>query len=425
MDSDSIALIIAIVILMFFSSFFSASETAFITFNKIKMKNLANTGNKTAKAVLELNENYDKLLTTVLIGNNIVNITMASVSTVLFIKYFQGNGATISTVFITILVLIFGEITPKTLSKNHSDAFCLASCGILKFFCLIFSPLSFIFTKWQDLLAVIVKSSNNTAITDEELITIVDEAKEEGGLDSGESELIKSAIEFNDVTASEILTPRVDIVAVPIDSIPDEITSTFHKSGFSRIPVYDDSIDNVIGILHEKDFYSMILSGKNDIKSVLSKPVFVSKHIKISGLLKIFQSSKCHIALVSDEFGGLLGIVTMEDIIEELIGDVWDEHDEVENLISAEGSDSFIIDCALELDEFAEIFDIKFEDDENDLPQTVNGWLIMKFGNFPEPGETLDLNNIHIEILKVDATKISKIKVKKQPLISNSENSCP
>ena len=317
MDGDSIIMILIMITLTACSAFFSATETAYLSFNQAKMKTLAASGDKRAQMVLSLYNDYDRLITSVLVGNNIVNISLSSISTVLFIKFLGDMGATVSTVIITVIVLIFGEITPKTVSKDFAESFALSTVYAVKAVILIFYPLSFIFGLWQKLVDRISNPPGESTVTEDEIITLVDEAEEGGGIDSDEGELIRSAIGFNDVTAGEILTPRSDVIALNREMPPDEIAEIFMESGFSRLPMCGDSLDDVLGILHEKDFlYSVIHKSDVPAESLLTKPVFVSKHIKIYDLLKLLQDGKCHMAVVSDEFGSLCGIVTVEDIVE-------------------------------------------------------------------------------------------------------------
>lgn len=411
MDTHSIIMILVMITLTAFSGFFSATETAFSTFNRLKIKNMAQSGNKRAAAVIRLDENYDKLITTILIGNNIVNISLTAISTVLFIKFFADMGATISTIVITIVVLIFGEISPKVLAKDHADGYVIATARIIAFLVKVFLPVTFIFSGWRKLLVKVFKSNDNPTFTEDELMTMVDEAKEEGGLGEEESDLIKSAIEFSDVTAGEILTPRVDIVSVTADTPMEEVLSAFIESGYSRLPVCGETIDDVEGILHEKDFFFALHSGKDGFADIMQKPLFVSKHIKIHDLLQLLKTSKCHMAIVIDEFGGMLGVVTMEDIIEELIGDVWDEHDEVENYFIQDGENAIIVDCSAELDDLFDRYDIEPDEDEGEMPQTVNGWLLMQFGNFPDKGESFEYKGIKVEVLDTDAKRVISVRV--------------
>lgn len=416
MDSDSIIMLFVMILLTALSGFFSATETAFSSFNRIRMKSLASAGNKRASLVLKLDDKYDKLITTTLIGNNIVNITLTTISTLFFMRILKNISAdlvaTISTVVITVIVLVFGEISPKTLAKDHADGYVLSVCSIMNGLLILFIPFTTLFAGLKKLLCKIFKSSSVSVTTEDDLITMVEEAEQEGGLNEDESELIRSAIEFSDRTAGEILTPRIEVVAVKEDADPREIMMVFFDTGYSRLPVIGDSPDDIKGVLHEKDFFFAYNSGKQNLQSFYQKPLFVSKHHKVDDLLRDLQSEKCHMAFVIDEFGGLLGIVTMEDIIEELIGDVWDEHDEIETFTMIVNDDgSITMDCAADLDELLDYFDIKYEEDEK--PQTINGWIQMKFEGIPEINETFTYGNLLITVTDCDNKMVKEINVKK------------
>lgn len=414
MDTDSTIMIVIMILLTACSAFFSATETAYLSLNQPKMKTLASSGNRRARLVLELSENYDRLISTVLIGNNIVNITLSSISTVLFIKFFAGLGATISTVVVTVVVLIFGEITPKTVSRDYAESFTMNTVYVLRIITFILYPFSVVFGLWQKLIDKITVPPEDDSVTEEEIITMVDEAEVGGNIDEDEGKLIRSAIGFNDITADEILTPRSDVVYVSEDESNDDIAAAFMESGFSRLPVCGENLDDVKGILHEKDFLYYTKTPGTTLASILTKPVFVSKHIGIYELLKIMQNAKCHMAIVSDEFGSLCGIVTLEDIIEELIGEIWDEHDKVEIDFTEEADGSLTVDCSAETDALFEHFDIEPDSDEpTDQAQTVNGWLISCFGYIPTVGETIDADGLHAVITSADQTKILKAKITK------------
>ena len=411
LDGDSIRTIILMVILIGLSAFFSATETAFNTFNRVRMKNLASDGNKRAATVLKLSEDYDALLSTILIGNNIVNIALASIATLMFIKWFPTNGAAISTAATTVLVLIFGEVSPKSVAKEKPDGFALTVAPIMRALVILFFPLNFFFRVWKKLLAVIFRLDNEDVITEEELITIVDEAQQDGGIDEQEGELIRSAIEFTDADVEEIITPRVDVAAIDKETSFEEITELFHTTGFSRIPVYEDTIDNIIGILHEKDFFYLCRGKGETLENILKKPFFITCHVKISKLLTQFQQEKTHIAVVLDDYGGTMGIVTLEDVLEELVGDIWDEHDEVEEQVVTEHVDGTVTFAGdMRTDELFEHFEIT-PDEEEELPQTVSGWVTMQLGQFPEVGLEFDFEDLHVEVTKVDDKLVEEVKI--------------
>jgi len=418
MDGDSIGKIILMAVLLVFSAFFSASETSFSTFNRIRMKNLAQGGNKRAALVMKYDEKYDKLLNSVLIGNNIVNIALSSIATIFFVDILKNHvndaqslGATLSTVVITVMVLLFGEITPKIIAKSHADKIAMAFVMIIHFIIIILTPLSLIFTGWTKLIMKLFKQSEQDVVTEEELITIVDEAEEDGTIESDEGDLIRSAIEFNDVSAGDILTPRVDIVAIAKDSTMEEIAEAFTKGAYSRLPMYGEDMDDIVGILHEKDFFVAYHGKKDSVADYIQKPEYVSEHIKIADLLQVLKTKKTHMAIVVDEFGGTMGLVTMEDIIEQLIGDVFDEHDEIENDDYQELPDgSFIVKCSADLDDFFDKFDITV-DDEEDMPQTVNGFIQKELESIPHVGDGFDYKNLRIEISNIGPKRVEEIHV--------------
>ena len=320
--------IIALVILIIISGFFSATETAYFSMNKIRLKALAGEGNKSARKALKLSEDMDSLLYTILIGNNLVNIATTAIATVLFIDLLGAElGATIATVVITVVVLMFGEITPKSIAKNVPERFAMFAAPILRPIEILFTPLNFLAAMWQRFVHLFVKTADDHGVTEEELITMVEEAQQDGEIDKNESELIRNAIEFDDIEVEDIYTSRVDIVGVEVDDSNEDISKQFEK-GFSRLPVYSDTIDNIIGVLNRKDFSAMKKTGAK-LTDVMSEPIFVVPSLKISELLRTLQSKKSHMAIILDEFGGTVGIVTLEDILEELVGEIWDEHDTV------------------------------------------------------------------------------------------------
>ena len=415
-------LLVAMLVLLAFSFLFSSIETAFSTFNRIRMKSLSQGGDKRAELVLKLDNKYDKLLTSVLIGNNIVNIALSTIATIFFMDVIVNNesvAATVSTVVITIVVLIFGEISPKVIAKENADKYAIALAPVVNFIMIVLTPLSIIFGGWSKLMHKLFHSEDQSTLTEDELITIVDEAEEGGVLETEESNLIKSAIEFNDVCAGDILTPRVEICAISKDDSVQDIAKTFIESAYSRLPVYGEDLDDIIGILHEQDFFIAYHNNNKTITKHLQKPVHVSEHIKMADLLQVLKSKKCHMAIVVDEYGGTMGIVTMEDIIEELIGDVWDEHDEVVNDYKELPDGSYIVKCSTDLDDFFDKFDIIVPPEEEDLPQTVNGFIMKELESFPQVGDSFEYRGISLEIKKIGPKRIEEVKVTK---INNDED---
>lgn len=407
MDGDNLGQIIFLVILIMFSAFFSATETAFSSINKIRMKNMANNGDKKAAAVLELNEKYDKLISTILIGNNIVNITASSVATVLFLVYFPKNGATISTVVMTIVVLIFGEITPKSIAKDFPEKFAMAVVPFVKVLCIILSPINFVFSSWKNLISKVFKNDENRGLTEEELLTMVEEAQDDGGINDEEGELIRNAIEFNDIQVSDVHTPRVDVVAIDENDSREEIDRVFCESNFTRLPVYKDTIDNIIGVINQKDFYNSN-KFKGNIKDIMSKPLYVIPNMKISELLQKLQTNKTHIAVITDEYGGTVGIVTLEDILEELVGEIWDEHDEIVEDFIKTGENEYRVLGSADLDDFFDLFDMKNEFESS----TVGGWITEEMNRFPKVGDSFVYKQLTVTVTKANSRRIYEADVK-------------
>lgn len=421
--SQNIAIyVIILVALLILSAFFSATETAFTSLNRTRLKLLADDGKKSAKKALKHAENYDRLLYTILIGNNIVNLTLATISTLLFsaiITNSESLSATLSTIISTIAVLILGEITPKTLAKEFPEKVAMFVAPIMDFFTIILYPLNLVFTGWKLLLKKIFKFKSEDVITEQELLTYVEEANEDGTLDNNETELISSAIEFNDAEVGDILVPRVNVIAVEENTPMKDIRLVFSEHGFSRLPVYRGSIDTIIGMIHEKDFYAAYTSGATDIKGIVTSMALATEHMKISDLLRSMQKQKVHMATVVDEYGGTLGIVTLEDILEELVGEIWDEHDEVVDYFTKLDDEHYLVDGNAELSEFFEIF--SQEEDEESDSNTVSGWIIERSGDIPPIGYTFDYNNLTVTVTKRTLKKVLEVKVEIRPAEEDAE----
>lgn len=412
MDSHSITLLIVLIISVGLSAFFSATETAFMSLSRIKIKNLAQMGDKKAQRVLRLSENPDKLLSTVLIGNNIVNIASASIATVLFVKYLGDNGATVSTVVMTVIVLIFGEVSPKGIAKEVPEKFAMAVSGVISMLITVFTPFSFLLVKLKDLLSRMFRVEAESGFSEDELLTIVDEAEQDGGLDSNESELIRNAIEFTDHTAQDILTPRIDVTATDVETSAEEMAALFRESGFSRIPLYEETVDNIVGIINEKDFYNHTAQGDKPLREIMQSAMFVPASVKVPDLLAEMQAKKTHMAIVVDEFGGTEGIVTLEDILEELVGEIWDEHDEEEEEdITAVAEDTFTVSASTPVDDFFEEFDVSEETEV----ATVNGWVQSHTGKLPEVGDTFDFEHLTVTVMSVDEQRAEEVQVVVHP----------
>ena len=406
------ALQIAIIIFcIIMSAYFSATETAFSTFNRIRVKNLAEKGNKRAALVLKLSEGYDTLLSTILIGNNIVNILASSMATLLFIHIVKDNdlGSLLSTIVLTVVILVFGEISPKTVAKKMPESFAMFSAPIINFLLIIFFPLTIIFKGLQSLLGKIFKASDDQGMTEEELISIIEEAEEEGDFDKEESTLIKSAIEFGDLEVGEIFTPRIDITAIPKTATAEEIRTTFNESGYSRIPVYEGDLDNVIGILNHKDFYSSSFEDGCDVTELTKPVMYVPKTQKINDLLKDLQKNQRHIAIVTDEYGSTAGLITLEDILEEIVGDIWDEHDEIVEEIKEISEGEYIVSGKANVEKFFE--ELEIEEDEELEALTVNGWAMDALGRIPEVGDVFEANGLSVEVLEMDGRRIENLHI--------------
>ncbi len=402
----------SIIIMLFcliLSAYFSATETAFSSLNKTKLKTMAEKGDKKAAKTFEVSEKYDKLLSTILIGNNIVNIALASLATLFFVNVLkdQDIGATVSTIVTTIAVLIFGEITPKGIAKDMPERFAIFSTPLLRLLMLLFAPLNFIFSMWKRLVSRFIKSDEENKMSQDELLMFVEEVQQEGSIDEEEGELLRNAIEFGERTAEDVLTHRVDIEAVPIDTDKMEVAKMFTQTRFSRLPVYEESIDNIIGVIHQKDLYEDGRITDKPLKEIISEPAFIQRSGKIDDLLKQLQISKSHMAVVLDEYGGTYGIVTMEDILEELVGDIWDEHDEVVEDFKMLDVDTYLVDGAVPVEDFCDFFGVELETESVSL----GGWIMEQMDEIPEEGDTFTYGELRFEVAELEVHRIVKVKV--------------
>ena len=400
--------LIIIVCCIIMSAYFSATETAFSSLNRVRMKSLAEKGNKRAALVLRLSENYDSLLSTILIGNNIVNITSTSVATVLFVRLLgEERGSSLSTLVMTIVVLIFGEVSPKSLAKEVPENFALFSAPILRVLVVILSPANFLFGQWKKLLSLIFKFSRESGITEEELLIMVEEAKQDGGIDEQEGTLIRSAIEFSDLTAEDVLTPRIDVAAVPADATQEEIADIFTETGFSRLPVYRENVDNIVGIIYQKDFYNQIYHTERKLEEIIRPALFIAMGKKVGQLLKELQQKKMHIAVVLDEFGGTAGIVTLEDILEELVGEIWDEHDKVVQEVEQISDREYLVMGSANVEK---LFERLGKEREFDV-LTVSGWVMEVAEKIPAAGEQFRFEDLEITVLEMDDKRVEKVRI--------------
>ena len=421
---DHLPLIIAIIVLVLLSGFFSGTETAFSCANKIRLKTYVTQGKKNAKAVYKFaDEDYDKLVTAILVGNNIVNLTASALGTILFADLLINNqdlAPTVSTIVLTVVVLLFGEITPKYLASVYPEKFCYMAYPLMALFYWILWPLSKIFDFYKSILTKIFKLKKDETVTDEELLSLVDEAEESGALKEDESELVRSALEFDDLKVEDILVPRVNVYAVDVESTMDEVCETFKKTGYSRMPVYKDTIDNVIGVIHERDFFVGYLNGEKEIGHLVQEIAFTTEYTRISALLKQLQKQKIHMAAVSDEYGGLVGIVTLEDILEELVGEIWDEHDEEEVLYGEIAEGEYWVDGRFNLENFFELYEVEMGDREFES-NTIGGWVTEIYGGIPPVGETVAFDDLEIKIVKTTKKKVLKVRSKRVERLEEDE----
>ena len=411
MSPTSGIMLAALALCVALSAFFSSSETAYSAVNKVRLKTMGQGGQRRALIALELAENYDQLLTTILVGNNIVNIAGTSIATVLFTMWLGNMGATVSTVVMTVIILIFGEVSPKALAKESPESVAMAVAVPLKILVKVLGPVNYVFIQWRKLLGKVFKPKEGESFIEEELMTMVDEAQSEGDMDAHEGELIRSAIEFNDQDVLSILTPRVDVTALEDTATLEDAANLFRESGYSRVPVCHEDMDHVVGILHEKDFYASVHDGCQDITAMMKPPVWAPSTLKISKLLKLFQNSQTHMVVVVDEFGGTEGIVTMEDLLEELVGEIYDEHDDVESadVITMEDG-SMLVDGGLQLAELLEELDVEdvYEAD------TVGGWAAEVLGCIPFVGAAFATDELRGLVTQMDRRRVTQMRVWKK-----------
>lgn len=403
-----------IIFLTILSAFFSSSETAITSFNRMRLKNKAEDGDKKATKALEIASNFDKTLSSILIGNTVVNLATTSIVTVLFIDLFGQSGPLLATIFISVVILIFGEILPKSYAKEQADKLILKISSVLSIFIKILYPITVIFLWLRKLINKFLNNNSDSeeSITEDELKCMIDEIEHQGGLEKDESELVQMALDFDEITVEEILTPRVDIIAVEKNEDIQSIQKVLISEKFSRIPVYDKTIDNIIGILLEREFFkNMVLYNNFKMEDNLQKPLFVPQWLKISDVLKELQRHKTHIAIVTDEHGGTMGIVTMEDVLEELVGEIWDEYDEVEQNIIKIDNSTFEVEGSMNVKDMMEYFDISTKHFESE-GKTVGGWAMEQLQKILEPGDTFEYKNIAVTIKEIADQRVTKVTIK-------------
>ena len=400
------------------SAYFSATETAFSSANTTRLRTLAEKGSKNAALALKLLEQYDRLLSTILIGNNIVNIATASIGTVLFVKHYGDAGATISTVVVTVVVLIFGEISPKSIAKDCAEKCAMLSAPILQVLIWVLMPLNLLFSLWKKLLAKVFRLNGDSKMSQEELLMLVDEVQQDGSIDRDEGELLKNAIGFSEQEAQDILIHRVDLAALPVTASKEEVAALFTQTKYSRLLIYQDSIDHILGTVHQKDFYVGCGVTDQPLSAIISPPVFALENEPIRLLLKKLQQAKTHVAVVVDEYGGTCGIVTMEDILEELVGEIWDEHDEEEVFLRKIAPDTYTVDAGMDFDDFAEFFRLKTDSEM----VSVSGWVMEQFGRVPTAGDSFTFDDLSVQVTRVENHRIEEIQVTKHDTTETSDD---
>ena len=402
--------IIIMAVCLALSAYCSATETAFSSANTTRLRTLAEKGSGNAVLALKLLEQYDRLLSTILIGNNIVNIATASIGTVLFVRHYGDAGATISTVVVTVVVLIFGEISPKSIAKDCAEKCAMLSAPILRVLIWVLMPLNLLFSLWKKLLAKVFRLNTDSKMSQEELLMLVDEVQQDGSIDRDEGELLKNAIGFSEQEAQDILIHRVDLAALPVTASKEEVAALFTQTKYSRLLIYQDSIDHILGTVHQKDFYVGCGVTEQPLSAIISPPVFALENEPIRALLKKLQQAKTHVAVVVDEYGGTCGIVTMEDILEELVGEIWDEHDEEEVFLRKITPDTWLVDAGMDFDDFAEFFQLKTDSEM----VSVSGWVMEQFGRVPEAGDSFVFESLTVRVTRVENHRIEEIQVTRE-----------
>lgn len=421
---DNVIFIIILVICVALSAFFSGSENALAAANKLRIKKEAEKGNKKAKTVEYLQDNYPESISTILVGNNLVNIAASSVTTLLAINLGGNNDTslTLGTIIITVVILIFGETIPKILSVEHANKFVYFIAKPLRFCLTIFKPLVFVVTKFIDSISKLwTPKEEEVSMTDEELVDIVETIEDSGQFDEDKSDLIISAIELSDIAAYEIMVPRVDVIGIDID---DDIDSIFEDSNifnYSVVPVYKDSLDDIIGIVKTKDLMKLRLLNKEiDLEKIMKEPEFVHKTKSILDILEEFKETGKFMAVIIDEFGGTMGILTMEDIIEELVGDIWDEKDKIVPDFIQQEENVYDIDGMMNIFDFFELVEYDSKDFESEYT-TIGGWCTEMLEDFPEVGEKFSFENMDFEILAMDERRVEKVRVIIHPIVNEEE----
>ena len=401
---------IIIVFCLLCSAFFSASETAYSALNRNRLRLLAEKGSRRAALAVKLSDDYDSLISGILVGNNLVNIALASAGTVLFVRWLGGGaGPSVSTAAVTLIVLIFGEITPKSIAKDHPERFAVFAAPLLKAVCVVLTPVNFLFSKWKKLIGKLFGGRDNKNVTQEELLLMLEEVEKEGTIDRSEGELLVKAVEFADSTVGEILTHRTDMEAVGCDWEPERIAAVFTESGLSRLPVYEGDLDHIVGVLNRKDFFTSEGISKTPVSELWKQPVFAESGEKLGEVLKLMKKQQSHLCIVVDEYGGTSGLVTMEDILEELVGEIWDEHDEVTEEIKTESDGVWTADGLTKLEDFAERFGLEISSENVSL----GGWVMEMLGRIPEAGDSFEYGDYMIRVTETDGHRAAECRIER------------
>lgn len=428
MDRNILQTVLSIMFMVALSAFFSASETAFTSVNRIRLKNQAARGDKRSQRALKLTRDYDNVLSTILVGNNVVNIISSATATLLFVSLSPRYGTTLATIVMTVVVLIFGEITPKTLAKENAEKFAKFSAPVLSVFMLLLKPVNLFFQNWKNLLDKVFKFEDTSAISEEELISIVNEAETAGGIDDYEVELIRSAIQFNDMEAGSILTPRVDVIGADIEAPIEEFEQLFTEHNFSRLVIYEETIDNVVGVLHEKDFNRLLRRSQKknvvpSVSSIVKKVIFVPPSMKLYKLLRSMQFDQLHMAVVTDEYGGTIGIVTLEDVLEELVGEIWDESDIIRQETQLLEDGSYRIMGSMSLERVFDLLNLADFDENEFISNTLSGFVTEELGRIPEDGDSFVYKGALFSVLKTKDRRVLQVRVDmpKRPSVALEE----
>lgn len=428
MDRNILQTVLSIMFMVALSAFFSASETAFTSVNRIRLKNQAARGDKRSQRALKLTRDYDNVLSTILVGNNVVNIISSATATLLFVSLSPRYGTTLATIVMTVVVLIFGEITPKTLAKENAEKFAKFSAPVLSVLMLLLKPVNLFFQNWKNLLDKVFKFEDTSAISEEELISIVNEAETAGGIDDYEVELIRSAIQFNDMEAGSILTPRVDVIGADIEAPIEEFEQLFTEHNFSRLVIYEETIDNVVGVLHEKDFNRLLRRSQKknvvpSVSSIVKKVIFVPPSMKLYKLLRSMQFDQLHMAVVTDEYGGTIGIVTLEDVLEELVGEIWDESDIIRQETQLLEDGSYRIMGSTSLERVFDLLNLADFDENEFISNTLSGFVTEELGRIPEEGDSFVYKGALFSVLKTKDRRVLQVRVDmpKRPSVALEE----